>query len=187
MILNERATRQRDRGRGMNLVEVVVSIGIVGVMFAASVTTVGASKTMQKKIGDRGRGALLARQLMSEILEQDYADAAYGPDSFGLGADEAATGDRSLFDDVDDYHNWSASPPQQKDGTVMTDLSGWRRSVAVVWVKPSNLSQTVGTNKGVKRITVTVTRNDQVTASMVAVRAYAADTVAGMRQRSSGN
>jgi len=156
-------------------VEAVISAVIVGVMLVAALNTVGASRIGQQKMGDRTKGALLAQQLMTEILQQQYEDADYGPGSFGLGGDEVGDGSRALWEDVDDYDGWSASPPQQKDGTVIQGFDGWERSVGVVWANPNNLQATVGYDTRVKRITVTVTRDDVPIATQVAVRTSAWD------------
>ena len=39
---------------------------------------------------------------------------------------------------VDDFNGWSESPPQERDGTVMSGLSGWQRSVLVERVTPAD-------------------------------------------------
>ncbi len=157
------------RRSGLTMVEAVVSIAIVGVMMVAALNTVGASRLGQKKTGDRGRGTLLAQALMAEILRHVYEPAAF-PDSFGRLASEPAGGPRNLWDDVDDYDNWSASPPQNEDGSVIPNLAGWRRSVDVDRVNPANLGQTVGSDQDVKRIVVTVKRDGVPVASLTAVR-----------------
>ena len=97
---------------------------IVSILLVASLTMVGASRLSQFKNGQTSRGQFLAESLMTEILAQSYADPYYGPGGFGLGSDEVGDGSRNLWDDVDDYFQWTASPPQLKDGTVMTDFSG---------------------------------------------------------------
>ena len=91
---------------------------------------------------------------------------------FGTESGEG-TSNRADFDDVDDYHDWSQSPPQRRDGTVIPDLNGWGRSVAVQWVNPTNLSQTLGSDQGAKRMTVTVTHNGRPVASVFAFRTSA--------------
>jgi len=78
--------------------------------------------------------------------------------------------DRADWDDVDDYHLWSASPPQDRSGTPLPNLTDWQRDVVVEWVDPSNPSVTVGSDQGVKRITVTVRRNGQIVAQDFALR-----------------
>ena len=153
------------------LVEVMMSVIIVGVMFAAALNTVGSARVGEYKIVGRNRGLLLAQDLMAEILQQAYDDPN-GSVVFGAESGEG-TSNRTDFDDVDDYHAWSKSPPQRKDGTVIPNLDGWERSVAVVWVNPDDLSQTVGSDQGAKRMTVTVTHNGVPAAALFAFRTSA--------------
>jgi len=156
--------------RGLTLAEAVVSMLIVSVMLVAALNTVGASRTTQKKTADRSRGFLLAENLMSEVLQQAYEDPDLAPGSFGLEGAEVGDGSRSLWDDVDDYDGWSASPPQQKDGTELGEFKGWTRSVEVRWVNPAELATLSGTDTGVKRVVVTVTDGATVVVSLVAIR-----------------
>ena len=153
-----------------SLVEAVVSIAIVSVMLVAALNTVGATRTGQYKIAERSQGLLLAQELLAEILQHGYTDPEDGVDSLKLPGEKVGDGSRILWKDVDDFDGWSASPPKRTDGTEMSDLQEWERSVEVVWVDPWNLSQTVGENRGVKRITVTVTHNGKPVASLFAFR-----------------
>jgi hypothetical protein len=153
------------------MAEAIVSIGIVGVMFVAVVGTLGAARAGEYKLAERARGLALAQDLTAEILQQAYADPELGLDSFLLGEAKIGDGSRSLWDDVDDYDGWSASPPQHKDGTEMTDFPGWERSVEVFWVNPSDLSQIVGSNQGVKQVIVTVRHEGVPVASLLTFRA----------------
>ena len=173
--LNARRTapgrRDRRRQRGFSLIEATVSVLIVGGMFAVALNTLGASKRTQYLTGTRGRGQLLAQALMGEILSLRYEELD-DPDSFGLeGSENSAK--RDLFDDVDDYSGWSASPPQNKDGIDISSFEGWSRAVAVTWVDPDDLMTPVGAATGVKRITVTIKRGEMVIASAVAIRTKA--------------
>ena len=165
--------RARTARRALTLAEMIVSIVIVGVMLVAALNTVGASKMGQRKTGDRAKGTLLAQQLMSEILRQSYQEPV-DTVAFGRETAELSTS-RAEYDDVDDYDGWSSSPPQYKDGMVIPNLDGWGRQVSVAWVDASNLTQDVGEETGVKRITVTVTHNDLDVASLTAVRTLARD------------
>lgn len=161
-------TRRRP---ALSLVETSVSMLIVGLMLVAALNTVGAARVGQQHMTDRSRAVMLAQELMAEILQQHYADPAFGFGSFGLAAEEAAPGNRSLFEDVDDYDGWSASPPQYKDGTKMDDLAEWKRSVNVDWVDPTDLTTVVGSDQGAKRIEVTVSKNgaDLATATSISI------------------
>ena len=156
--------------RAVTLVEAVVSTAIVGVMLVAALNTVGASQVTQNKMGQRSRALLLAQDLMAEILQQAYEDPDLVSGSFGLTVAEMSDGTRSLWNDVDDYNGWSASPPQQKDGTELSDFTGWRRSASVDWVDPTNVGTELGSDTGIKRITVTVTFNDLPLAQLWALK-----------------
>ena len=157
--------------RGFTLVEATISVFIVGVMFVAALSTVGATRLGEYKLGERCRALPLAQDLLAEILQQSYEDPN-GSAVFGTEPGEG-TASRTDFDDVDDYHSWSASPPQNKDGTNMSDLSGWQRNVQVSWADPTDLSQTVGNDQGVKRIAVTVKHDDVPVISLSAFRTSA--------------
>ena len=150
---------------------VMMSVIVVGVMFVAALNTVGSTRVGEYKITERNRGLLLAQDLMAEILQQAYEDPN-DPVVFGTESGEGSS-NRTDFDDVDDYHGWSKSVPQRKDGNAIPALDGWGRSVAVIWVNPANLSQTVGSDQGAKRMTVTVTHNGLPVASMFAFRTSA--------------
>lgn len=156
--------------RAFSLVEAVIAAAIVGLMLVVALNTVGASRVGHYKTAQRSLGHSLAQGLMAEILQQAYEDLALPPGSFGPRYDKTVTGDRSLYDDVDDYDRWSASPPETKLGVVMKGLIGWRRSVSVNWVKPDDLNWVVGGDTGVKGICVKVTHNGVPAATLWAIR-----------------
>lgn len=164
------------RPAAFTLAEVAVSAIIVSTMLVAALQAVAAARFGMQRLSAHTRGMLLAQDLVAEILQQAYADPAAGPDSFGLGADEAAAGNRSLYDDVDDYNGWSASPPQTKDGSEISWASDYQRSVVVAWVNPNDLGQQVFAPTGVKRIQVTVKHDGAVVATLHAVRTLGWDT-----------
>jgi len=152
------------------MVETLMCILLVGGLLCVALNTVGATTVGQQNTAERGHAQLLAAALMSEIMQQSYADPDPSP-VFGREPLEIGLS-RALFDDVDDYDAYSDSPPQHKNGTEMSDQEGWTRTVAVEFVRPSDLLTAVGLEYGVKRITVTVGRvgdNGEI-ASMVAVK-----------------
>ena len=159
----------------LTIVEAAISTLIVGVMLVAALNTVGAAYLGRARVENQGRGMLLAQQLVTEILQQAYVDPEAGWGSFGLGGDEVGDGSRSLWEDVDDYYDWSASPPQYKDGTVITGFDDWERSSTVAWVTDADLEQSVGYETGIKRIVVSVSRDGVPIATLVAYRTYAWD------------
>jgi type II secretory pathway pseudopilin PulG len=155
-------------GAGFTVIEAVISTIIVAIMLVAALGTVGASRLVQQETSLADRGRLLAESLLAEIMQQQYQDPNE-PVVFGSEADEA-TATRVDFDDVDDYHGWSAGPPVAKDGTALTIAPGWTRNVAVVWVDPQNPATIETTESGVKRITVTARCNNVTHATLVALR-----------------
>ena len=161
--LNERGAR-----RGFSMVEAVFCVVLVGGLVVVSLDTLGASKVAQRSLGDRTRGSLLASALMSEILNQSYQDPNETPMA-GLELSENSLL-RTTYDDVDDYLNWTASPPQNRDGTTIPGLTGWRESVKIEGVDPANLNSKKVPDSGVKRITVTITHNNVVVATLVGVK-----------------
>lgn len=162
----------RTKCRGLSLVEVAISIVIVGGVLTASLTTVAHSKMGLQKMGHGAMGMLLAQQLMAEILQQSYQEPVDTP-VFGRETSESG-GDRVEFDDVDDFDAWSSSPPEYKDGTSIPNLDGWERMVAVRWVEPNDLNRTAISDTGIKRITITVTHDGVPAAELTAIRTGAA-------------
>lgn len=154
--------------RGLNLVEVVISTMLVSITLIGAMQCVGAAFRSRGGTGDSISADQLADQMLSEILEQEYeepdATPLFGPESPEVSSSRAA------WDDVDDYQNWTANPPQDRSGAVLPNLTGWQRDVLVELVDPNNPAVVVGSDQGVKRITVTVLRNGQSVATRVGLR-----------------
>ncbi len=162
-----RATSRRVRA-GLSLAEVVVSTLVVGIVLVGALNCVGAVIRGRLRSGDSTVAKELASQLMAEILENDYQDPVETP-VFGREAAESNTV-RTGWDDVDDYHLWTARPPLDRSGTALANTTNWQRDVVVEWVDPSNPANTAGSDLGVKRITVIVQRNGVVVTRQVALR-----------------
>ncbi len=116
--------------KGLSLVEVVVSTLLVGLVLVTSMKTVGGVIRTWQVTEKQHDGMTLAVDLMTEVLQAWYTDPE---DPFeGLGTDSnESSNPRTEFDDTDDYNGWSASPPEARDGTVLTDYNGWTRAVDV--------------------------------------------------------
>lgn len=153
-----------------SLVEASISTVIVAVMLSAALNTVGAARLSQRALSDSVVGAALADALMAEIMQQEFEEPAVTSGSFGLDAQDIGDGSRALWNDVDDYDNWSASPPQHKDGSLVAGATGLTRTVVVSWVSPASPEVSSGTFEPLKRIVVTVLRGDKPLAERVAYR-----------------
>lgn len=160
---------------GFTLIESIISILVVGVMFVASMSVLSQSRLSRFISADGLQGQLLADALMSEILQQSYQEPVVEFSSLGVDVSEDPEV-RTMWNDVDDYEGWTASPPQDKYGTVMTGLSGWTRSVEVSYVNLSNLMTPVGADTGIKIITVLVLHNNRQVAKLCSVRTGAAQS-----------
>lgn len=151
-----------------SLAETVMSIALVGGLLVVALNTVGNTALGRQKMSDRGRGQLLAQDLMAEILSQDFEEPIDTPD-FGRESSESG-GSRPDYDDVDDYDAWDSSPPEYRDGTEIANLDGWRREVVVTWVDPDDLTTISVSPTNVKRITVEIKRDEVPMAGLVAIR-----------------
>ncbi len=156
----------RVNGRGFTLIEAVMSILIVGLMLVAALNTVGASKLAQSRNVEQTLGPMLAEELMTEILSQTYEEPVDAV-AFGLEGESATV--RTDWDDVDDYKNWSATPPQNPDGSAVTGADGWTRAVVVNWVDATDLNISASAT-GLKRINITVTHNGRTVTTLSSLR-----------------
>jgi len=159
-------TRRRP---AITLAETLVSVVLVGGVLVLTLDATGASLASRHQTARLAQARALANDLAAEVFAQAYSEPV-DPPAFGPESGEGPA-NRTAFDDLDDYHNWTASPPQAKDGTVRTELPGWGRTVVVEYVGSADPMQTLGSDAGLKRVTVTVTFNGSVLAKLTFVRA----------------
>jgi type II secretory pathway pseudopilin PulG len=156
--------------RALTLVEVILATVVIGVMMAGALATVSASQRASKAQADQALANLLAQDLLDEIMALPYADASDTAVANGPTAAETLPGNRSLLNDVNDYKNWSESPPRQRDGTAITGAAALTRRVAVEFLTPNAWTTPSATDQGVARITVSVSRGGGTIATAVGVR-----------------
>ena len=146
--------------RGLTMMEVTISVVLVGGVLVATLNLVGPTARATQLAGDEILAAFLADELIDEIAAQAYVDPDSDTGVIGPETGETSGGTRKHFDDIDDYDGWSALSGENRDGTAKSGLVGkWQRSVEVVHVVPGDPQTTSVAETGVKRITVTVTRN----------------------------
>jgi MSHA pilin protein MshD len=175
---------------GLTLVESVISVVIVSVMLVAALSTLGSAAHARQRQHRQSQGAPLAHQLMAEILQLPYEEPSDGtqtmddgeggvvvlapsdpPDTPTFGRESSESGGaRNDWDDVDDYHGWSASPPETKDAIELTAYTGWTREVSVKLVNPTMPGVISVLDLGLKHITVTVTDPEGRKTSLSALR-----------------
>lgn len=152
------------RHPGYTLVEVAISTLIVGVLLVAALNTTGYATRGQIDNKQRAQAKLIANAMLAEILELPYQERTTTP-AFGPETGEV----RATYDDVDDYMLFSDSPPVDKQGVALAGGEGLTRSVVVSYVEPDNLTATSNTDKGIKRIVVSVARGGTQLVSLTTV------------------
>jgi len=155
--------RSASRG-GLTLVEVLFSIAVMSTMLLAALGSIGAAARTQRLQQEGVQGLALARQLMSEIVQTRYKDLVNPV--FGVEAGET----RSTYDDVDDYQGLNEPSATYASGAAVAGGSGWARKVEVAWVAASDPTQLSASDKGLKRITVTVTSPTGRSTQLVSIR-----------------
>ena len=154
----QRGHNRQHRRSGLSLLEVVISTLIVGLVLVGALNTAGSVIRSQRMNAERLDANPLAAQLLSEIVANYYTDPEEPGGPIGLETGESAS-TRAEFDDVDDYDDWTATPPEAKDGTVISGYAGWTRAVQINDADPTT-GESTGSETGVKRIRVKVTAPD---------------------------
>lgn len=159
----------RIRRRALSYVEVVVSLAVIATSVAATLRAFGSYAVGRRAFEERAVAIELANQLMAEINQLPFAETGGG--AIGLDAGELSS-NRSTFDDIDDYHNWNASPPRDRSNAALTQYEGYRQEVKVALdtaiPDPPGGTWAAGT---FKRITVRILKDGKVLATLVTVRA----------------
>jgi len=168
--------------RGFSLVEAVIATSIV--TLSSSVLLLGVESTFttvdqseEEMIADG-----LARQMLDEVQGKAWVDPDYRSDPYptaltASAAELAATG-RTLFDDSDDYNDYTMSPPIKLSGDVITTFtaggtamptsfmvrsgfaSEWKISTRVTYVSEADTSVETETPTNYRAIICDVAHQD---------------------------
>lgn len=157
----------------MTLVEVIVSMLLLTAVLGGALSAVTLSARGQNSTSDALTARMLAADLLEVICDFPYDDPADNTE-FDVGGDEVDA-DKTTFDDLDDFHGWTETPPSRMNGTAIPGASAWTRTVTVEWVDPLSPSTTSGSESGAKLVTITVERAGATYASMSRVRTRALD------------
>ena len=127
--------------RGFTLIELVISLVVVSVALGGVLMAINYTVTHSADPMLQHQAVAIAESYLEEILLKPFAD----PD------DDDDESSRSLFDDVDDYHDWSDSGARDQTGTVITGLTNYNVTVTVVGTTLNGIDAADS-----KKITVTV-------------------------------
>jgi Tfp pilus assembly protein PilV len=153
------------RSIGISLIETVLSLLIISGAFVASLNAISGARASQAIAAQQRLGLVLAEDLMAEILSQPYKESTLLGLEFGEN-----TGDRSNFDDIDDYKGWTSTPPTDVNGNVIEGTTGYTRKVQVNYVRLWSPTETTLSDQGMLRIIVTVTRGGKEVARLTSYR-----------------
>jgi type II secretory pathway pseudopilin PulG len=153
--------------RAFSQVEVIMSTLLVGVVFVTALSSVAQSRRSQVVESDSARATAIAQDLMGEITRLSFRDPADDATSLGTNSSEST---RINYDDVDDYHGLSESPPKYRNGTNIPGTTGWTQTVSVTHMNSSSLTSTSSNETGAKRIVVTISRGTSILAKVVSYR-----------------
>lgn len=153
--------------KGLTFLEVIIALTFNAVAFLGLFQIFNVALNSNKRSTQELIATNLGRALIAEIMIRPFADPQDPANTaLGLNAGEAA-GDRSTFDDVDDYTGYADAPPKTLSGAVMDgtagtpDYSDFSRSVSVVYCKIQGASIVQSaTPTNMKMITVTVSGPD---------------------------
>jgi MSHA pilin protein MshD len=154
--------------RGFTLIEVLLTITLVGVGLVATMRALPIALQMSEASRQSMEAQQLASEMLAELSRQPFEDPTKRRRRFGRERDEAAE-TRADFDDIDDYDGWTASPPQNRDGTPQTEFADYRRTVAVACVDTDDYTR-LQSSGNAKRITITISRPGMPDLCVVTVR-----------------
>lgn len=183
--MKQRSTSRWQYARGISLVEVTISIVIMGTMMVTSLHLVGAARMSDLTTSRLARAQQLGQPLLTEILQKPYQDQDGAPllgvepdDRVGVSllvAGTSTTTGRERFDDIDDYDNYHEEPPLTLGQLPLRSYAHWSRHVTVQWVEPLNPDNVANNETGTKRITVQMSYREALVTTLVAYRTQAWD------------
>lgn len=167
--MSEKQTKSR---RAFTMAETVVATLIVGLVLVATLQIIAPIVRSGSVMADKAIAANLARELSDEIATK-YFTSPILKDVESIGAETGET--RATYDDADDYHGITNNPPQLSDGTPLTNLGAWTRRVKVVHADINDPKTNSPSYTGLKRVTVSVSKDGVRLAQIQTLHAHAAD------------
>ena len=113
---------------GVTLVEMAISIAVIGIALAGTLEVVRRTTLASADPMIRRQASAIAEAYLEEILLRSYYDPDLGA---GGGACPGAEASRALFDNVCDYHGLDDSGPRDQTGTALAGLEPYRVRVTV--------------------------------------------------------
>ena len=146
--------------RGFTLIEMNLAVIIVGVMAAVLVSLYSVSSKAFVEIRVKNKANSLAIAAMEDIKCRKWDETEPAGTKSAIGRDPGETaGDKTTFDDIDDFNGYSESPPRYQDGTPMPGLDGFSMTVDTVCYVDTALNFSA-TGTTLKEIVLTVKKGN---------------------------
>ena len=141
--------------KAFTLVEIIIAIMVVSIGLTATMRLVPLLLQSVKASRHIAVSERLSFDLLAEMDLLPFQD----PETAGVGLEAGESSvSRALYDDIDDYDDYTEMPPCARDGTALTGVDAYRRSVTVQSVSTAGYTSIVadGTSNA-KLITITIT------------------------------
>lgn len=164
------------------MIEVVMATAIIGGLAVGAMSLVSNAAGHKANAANLARGQMLCRSLAEEISTRPVTDWSKG--SLNLELDlgilkisggsgitiRVGTGNRSTFTTIDEYHNYTESPPKDEDGNTLAGYSGWTRTVRLLPVQLSSPNTASGTETGLRKVEITASYQGKKVATTTILR-----------------
>jgi hypothetical protein len=157
------------RRAGVSLIESAISTLLVGSLAVTSLQATHAILRSQQEMNYRSQAYALCEQYLTEVLQASYSVPESSPAASEIPANDenspppsgktnSGSVPRASLVYLDEFHGRVESPPQNRDGSLMTGLStGWQVSIQVERFNPTQTPSSTSQDLGLKRVSVTVT------------------------------
>ena len=155
------------RAKGFSLIELVITIVVIGIALTALSTSLFSAVGRNADPLWQSKATQLSQAYLDEILAMRYQeDSPLGGGIVGtctIGGPEEGGGNRSLFDDVDDY-NGLVETADFLDTAVTSNYAGYGISIAVTCSGPTGID--TGDSKLIA-VTITSPTNQNMVFSVI--------------------
>lgn len=167
---------------GFSYVEVLLSAVIISVLTVSAIKLFANLGRSTQATTQADIAAMLAVEMIEEIKDRHYEDPVASGESLAPEFDEILP-TRINYDDIDDYNNWSACPPQDRFGQPYWQYPDITRSVVVSYVAADDFTIHTANDQdeGFKEVIITITNNNNNN-TIIQQRYVIADTSARLPQ-----
>jgi len=144
-------TRSGPRARGVTLVELIVSIVVIGVALAGVMVVIVRNTIASADPLIWHQAVIVGEAYLEEILTKNFTA-------------DGVEGSRDLYDDVMDYNGLTDSPPRDQNGTAIAALAGYSVNVQVATEALNDITLASG-NAVRAQVTVTMPTGSDVVVS----------------------